>query len=104
MPLYEYRCLKCGVNVEKIQKFSDPILTTCEICGGRLERPLSAPAIQFKGSGWYVTDYARKPSSAEAAKTEASSSGQTETSSSAETTKPSEAVKPDKPPKPASSK
>lgn len=60
MPLYEYQCEKCGRKLEEIQKFSDSPLTTCEVCGGRLERLLSAPAIQFKGSGWYVTDYARK--------------------------------------------
>ena len=60
MPLYEYRCLECGELLEKIQKFSDPPLTTCPKCGGELERLLSSPAIQFKGSGWYVTDYARK--------------------------------------------
>ena len=62
MPLYEYECLKCGRRVEKIQKFSDPPLTTCKSCGGELQRLLSSPAIQFKGSGWYVTDYARKSS------------------------------------------
>ena len=60
MPLYEYRCLKCGAHVEKIQKFSDPMLTRCEKCGGKLEQLFSPPAIQFKGAGWYVTDYARK--------------------------------------------
>lgn len=63
MPLYEYRCNKCGKRIEKIQKFSDPPLTTCEACGGELARLISAPAIQFKGTGWYVTDYARKSSS-----------------------------------------
>ncbi|MGE5326592.1 MAG: FmdB family zinc ribbon protein [Deltaproteobacteria bacterium] len=62
MPLYEYRCRKCGNVVEKIQKFSDAPLTRCEKCGGKLEKLLSPPAIQFKGSGWYVTDYARKSS------------------------------------------
>ncbi len=62
MPLYEYRCTKCGERVEKIQKFSDPPLVKCEKCGGALERLISSPAIQFKGSGWYVTDYARKSS------------------------------------------
>jgi putative FmdB family regulatory protein len=60
LPLYEYRCLKCAVHFEKIQKFSDPLLTTCPQCGGKLEQLLSSPAIQFKGSGWYITDYARK--------------------------------------------
>ena len=62
MPLYEYRCLKCDAHFEKIQKFSDPPIRKCEICGGRLEQLLSSPAIQFKGSGWYITDYARKSS------------------------------------------
>ena len=62
MPLYEYRCRKCGNVFEKIQKFSDAPLTKCEKCGGKLEKLLSPPAIQFKGTGWYVTDYARKSS------------------------------------------
>jgi putative FmdB family regulatory protein len=59
MPLYEYRCLSCGETFEKMQKFSDPPLEIHESCGGALEKLLSAPAIQFKGTGWYVTDYAR---------------------------------------------
>ena len=62
MPLYEYKCKKCGRRSEKIRKFSDPPLTTCESCGGKLEQLLSSPAIRFKGSGFYVNDYARKPS------------------------------------------
>ena len=70
MPLYEYRCEKCGARIEKIQKFSDSPLTTCEKCGGELTRLLSAPAIQFKGTGWYVTDYARKSSSGQAGKSD----------------------------------
>ena len=59
MPLYEYECLKCGEHFDHIQKFSDPLLTVHESCGGELRKLLSAPAIQFKGTGWYVTDYAR---------------------------------------------
>ena len=59
MPLYEYRCEKCGKTFEIIQKFSDAALEVHPDCGGRVERLLSAPAFQFKGSGWYVTDYAR---------------------------------------------
>ena len=62
MPLYEYQCKKCHSLTERIQKFSDPPLTVCPHCGGELEQLLSAPAVQFKGSGWYVTDYAKKPS------------------------------------------
>ena len=61
MPLYEYRCPKDG-TFERISKFSDPPLTACPQCGGPVEKLASAPAIQFKGSGWYVTDYARKSS------------------------------------------
>ena len=75
MPLYEYQCSRCGTRIEKIQKFSDRPLTKCEHCGGKLERLLSSPAIQFKGSGWYVTDYARKSASSESRKTTSSSDG-----------------------------
>ena len=60
MPLYEYQCTKCGHRFEKIQKFSDKPIKKCPECGGRVEQTISAPAVQFKGSGWYVTDYARK--------------------------------------------
>ncbi len=60
MPLYEYLCSDCGDTVEVIQKFSDEPLQTCPDCGGQMERLLSAPAIRFKGTGWYVTDYAGK--------------------------------------------
>lgn len=65
MPLYEYYCKKCERVIEKIQKFSDPILTKCENCGGKLERLVSSSAIQFKGKGWYVTDYSRKATSSD---------------------------------------
>ncbi|HEX4154280.1 MAG TPA: zinc ribbon domain-containing protein [Acidobacteriaceae bacterium] len=65
MPLYEYQCQECGRRTEKIQKFSDPELTVCPHCGGRLERTLTAPAIQFKGSGWYKDLYSSaKPQTA----------------------------------------
>jgi len=60
MPLYEYQCEKCGHRFEKIQKFSDKMVKKCPVCGGRVEQMISAPAVQFKGSGWYVTDYANK--------------------------------------------
>jgi putative FmdB family regulatory protein len=59
MPLYEYSCHNCGQTFEVIQKFSDAPLTIHEACGGEVERLISPPALQFKGSGWYVTDYAR---------------------------------------------
>jgi putative FmdB family regulatory protein len=60
MPLYEYQCESCGARFEVIQKFTDPAVGTCKKCGGTVRRLLSAPAIQFKGTGWYITDYARK--------------------------------------------
>jgi len=61
MPLYEYECDACGARFEVIQKFSDPPTDACRTCGkGPVRRLLSSPAIQFKGSGWYITDYAQK--------------------------------------------
>jgi putative FmdB family regulatory protein len=63
MPLYEYECKKCGHRFEKIQKFSDKMVKKCPECGGPVEQMISAPAVQFKGSGWYVTDYAKKSTS-----------------------------------------
>jgi len=63
MPLYEYLCNKCGHRFERIQRFSDPMVKKCPECGGKVEQVISAPAVQFKGSGWYVTDYAKKSSS-----------------------------------------
>lgn len=60
MPLYEYQCDACHKVTERIQKFSDPPMETCPACGGPVKKLLSSPAIQFKGSGWYITDYARK--------------------------------------------
>lgn len=64
MPLYEFQCKACHHRYEKIQKFSDPMPTECPECGeDAVEQMLSAPAVQFKGSGWYVTDYAKKSSS-----------------------------------------
>lgn len=59
MPLYEYQCKKCHSLTERIQKFTDAPLATCPHCGGELEQLISAPAVQFKGTGWYVTDYAK---------------------------------------------
>ncbi|MEW5975408.1 MAG: zinc ribbon domain-containing protein [Acidobacteriota bacterium] len=63
MPIYEYRCEKCGEHLEVIQKFSDKPLRSCPSCKGRLTKLISQTSFQLKGSGWYVTDYARKTSS-----------------------------------------
>jgi putative FmdB family regulatory protein len=68
VPLYEYKCLKCGRKTEKIENVAGPHLKKCPHCGGKVEQLISASAIQFKGSGWYVTDYAGKKSSADAGK------------------------------------
>jgi putative FmdB family regulatory protein len=76
LPLYEYQCKKCHSLTERIQKFSDEPLTVCPHCGGEMEQLLSAPAVQFKGSGWYVTDYVKRAGSS------GSSSGNGSTASS----------------------
>ncbi len=60
MPIYEYGCAECGAHLEKMQKISDAPLTVCEKCGGRLEKQWSLSGFQFKGEGWYVTDYSNK--------------------------------------------
>ena len=60
MPIYEYKCATCGAHTEKMQKVSDSAPTVCENCGGRLEKQWSLSGFQFKGAGWYVTDYSNK--------------------------------------------
>lgn len=60
MPLYEYQCESCAHRFERILKFSDPPIDVCPVCGGPVRKLFSSPAIQFKGSGWYITDYAKK--------------------------------------------
>ena len=73
MPIYEYLCEKCGTHVEKLQKISDPPLSQCEKCAGKMNKILSQSSFVLKGSGWYLTDYSKKsaPASSESsAKTE----------------------------------
>ncbi len=82
MPLYEYQCEKCGHRFEKIQKFSDKLIKKCPECGGPVKQLLSPPAVQFKGSGWYVTDYAKKSA---ASSSSDSTSGDAKKESKAET-------------------
>ena len=67
MPLYEYRCLKCDRHTDKIEKVNGPHLKKCPHCGGKVESVITAPSIQFKGSGWYVNDYGRKTSGGDSA-------------------------------------
>jgi putative FmdB family regulatory protein len=85
MPLYEYQCDACGHRFEVIQKFSDPPLESCRRCSGTVHKLLSSPAIQFKGSGWYITDYARAGKSegkSDTTSSSASPKGDTTSSSS----------------------
>jgi putative FmdB family regulatory protein len=94
MPLYEYVCDACGKRFEVIRKFSDPPLETCALCGkGPVQRQLSSPAIQFKGSGWYITDYSQKGKSSESSSTSKSESdsksSDTKKDSTSTTTPPS---------------
>lgn len=81
MPLYEYRCKKCGHQFEKIQSFSAPDEKECPECKGEVERLISAPSFQFKGSGWYVNDYASKANRSAAKSSESSGDGKSATSS-----------------------
>ena len=91
MPIYEYKCLQCGAHVEKRQNVSDDPLTTCEKCHGKLEKQWSLSGFQFKGEGWYVTDYAGKkgPSTEKSSASESTSS--TDTASKPSETKTTEA-------------
>jgi putative FmdB family regulatory protein len=93
MPLYEYACDACGARFERIQKFSDPPVTTCPTCGGPVQKQISSPAFQFKGSGWYITDYARSgqktgEGSAESSSTGSKDAGSKESTGSKETSPP----------------
>ena len=83
MPLYEYQCDACAHRFEVIQKFSDAPIDVCPKCGGAVKKLLSSPAIQFKGTGWYITDYARSGKSDGSSSTAASSETKTETKSEA---------------------
>src|SRR5687767_1171787 len=111
MPLYEYECEACAQRFERIQKFSDPPADKCPSCGGAVWKLLSSPAIQFKGSGWYITDYPKKGGAKDAkdgakdgsdskGTKDAKDSGKGETATSKETaadtkTKPSAPAKSD---------
>ena len=78
MPLYEYECNDNGHRFERIQKFSDPPIAVCPTCGSAVRKLLSSPAIQFKGSGWYITDYAKKSGSVESSSSSSSSSSKSD--------------------------
>lgn len=84
MPIYEYECRKCKAHLEVFQKMSDKPPVKCRKCGGKLERQVSAPAIQFKGSGWYVTDYASKATKSDKSESEPSSEAKPDKTDKAE--------------------
>ena|SRR5215831_17639205 len=81
MPIYEYECAKCGKRIEVIQKMSDKPLKKHEGCGGTLQKLISAAGFQFKGTGWYVTDYARKDTKTEAKESKETKESAKDTSS-----------------------
>ena len=99
MPNYEYLCKKCGHRFEQIRKFSDKQLRKCPECGGVIEQVISAPAVQFKGSGWYVTDYPKKGAGSGSASSSSSEgdSGTKETKDSKDTKEAKDTKKDDKP-------
>jgi putative FmdB family regulatory protein len=102
MPLYEYQCEACGKRFEVIRKFSDPPLDICTSCGkGPVQRLQSSPAIQFKGTGWYITDYAQKGKSSTET-TSSPSKSDSKTTPAADTSS-SKADAPAAPAKPAAS-
>jgi putative FmdB family regulatory protein len=107
MPLYEYECDACGKRFELIRRFADPEVDVCTLCGkGPVRRLFSSPAIQFKGSGWYITDYARKAKSEKTS--EKGADGKSDTASGGDKkgdseTKSDGAAKSGAPAKPASS-
>ena len=92
MPLYEYQCDACAHRFEVIQKFSDAPVDVCPKCGGAVKKLLSSPAIQFKGTGWYITDYARSGKS-DSASAPASGDTKTDTKTEAKSETKSEPAK-----------
>lgn len=94
MPIYEYECLKCGRRTELLQRHGEPPLAACPECGGGVRKLISSPAFQFKGSGWYATDYAgKKGADAKSeGKSESKSEGEGKADTSEKTDKPKEAA------------
>ncbi len=90
MPIYEYECTKCHHRFERIQKFSDPQVKSCPNCAGKVERVISPATVQFKGSGWYVTDYAKKSGSGSSSSNGSSEKSEKKTESKPESKKSGE--------------
>lgn len=96
MPIYEYKCLQCGVHIEKRQSVSDAPLTTCEKCHGVLEKQWSLSGFQFKGEGWYVTDYANKKTPGTSVEKSSPAESTSSTDSASNKTESTPAAKPAK--------
>ena len=103
MPLYEYECNDCGHRFELIQKFSDEPASSCPSCDGKVRKLVSSSAIQFKGTGWYITDYARKPSGGQPSASDGKTQTKDEAASSTKATSDESASKPKAESKPKSS-
>jgi putative FmdB family regulatory protein len=97
MPNYEYLCKNCGHRFEQIRKFSDKQLRKCPECGGVIEQVISAPAVQFKGSGWYVTDYPKKGAGSASSSSSEGDSATKETKDSKDKKEAKDTKKDDKP-------
>lgn len=97
MPLYEYECETCGARFEVIQRFSDPAIEACRTCGGPVHKLISPPAIRFKGTGWYITDYAKKSGSGPAATTSSPAASESKPESKPETPPPASTTSADPP-------
>lgn len=98
MPIYEYECLSCGERFDEMQKLSDPPVAACRLCKGKVRKLLGTPALQFKGSGWYITDYAGKNASShkEGAAKEAGNGSVDSKSETPAVAKPEKSEKPEK--------
>jgi putative FmdB family regulatory protein len=103
LPLYAYRCTQCGHKFEKIQNFSADPETVCPKCGGVLERPLTAPRLNFKGAGWYINDYASKSSDSSSESASSETKSETKAPAKVEGSSPSPAPAPAAPSSPPSS-
>ncbi len=103
MPLYAYRCIQCGHRFEKIQSFSSELELECPKCHGVLERPLTAPALNFKGAGWYVNDYAPKSGAPAEEPSSATAPAKAETPAATKESTPGSSPAPAAPPAAASS-
>ena len=97
MPLYEYQCKKCKHRFEKIQMFSDKPVKKCPECGGPLEKLISTSSVQFKGSGWYVSDYGRKGSAGQSSSSSESDTASKDSKESKDTKETKDSKKDDKP-------